>query len=111
VLDEIQWAHEDSLIDAAERERAVDHLIELVQGVDALLLFQAPADVEYFIGACGRAFTSSEVERLHATMLAAYRQQYIVSGIRAPRFAELLDKLVGAAHTTRIASELAPILQ
>ena len=44
-------------------------------------------------------------------MLAAYRQQYIVSGIRAPRFAELLDKLVGAAHTARIASELAPILQ
>jgi len=111
VLDEIQWAHEDSLIDAADRERAVDHLIELVQGIDALLLFQAPADVEYFIGACGRAFTSSEVERLHATTLAAYRRQYIVTGVLAPRFAELLDKLVGSAHMARIASELAPILQ
>ena len=79
--------------------------------MDALLLqLQAPADVEYFVGACNRTFTLAEVERLHVEMLSAYRWQYIVSGLQESRFAELLGRLVGAEQMARIGGELAPIL-
>jgi len=110
ILDELEWQREDARIDAAQRVKAIDDLIELVQGVDALLQFQAPADVDYFIGVADRTFTSAEAERLRAEVLTAYRWQYIVSGLQESRFADLLASLVGAEQMARIGSELAPIL-
>ena len=110
ILDELEWQREDARIDEVQRGKAIDDLIELVEGVDALLQFQAPADVDYFVGACNRTFTAAEMERLHAETLSAYRWQYIVSGLQEKRFAELLGKLVGPEQMARIGSELAPIL-
>ena len=111
IVDELEWQREDARINDVQRGEAVDDLIELVQGMDALLLqLQAPADVEYFVGACNRTFTLAEVERLHVEMLSAYRWQYIVSGLQESRFAELLGRLVGAEQMARIGGELAPIL-
>jgi len=80
--------------------------------VDLRIFFglQAPADVDYFVGACQRTFTPAEIERLHTEVLSAYRWQYIVSGLQESRFAELLVRLVGAGQMARIGSELAPIL-
>jgi hypothetical protein len=110
ILDELEWQREDARIDAVQRAKAIDDLIELVQGVDALLQFQAPADVDYFVGTANRTFTSAEVERLRTEVLTAYRWQYIVSGLQESRFADLLASLVGAEQMARIGSELAPIL-
>jgi hypothetical protein len=110
ILDELEWQREDARINEVQRGKAIDDLIELVQGVDALLQFQAPADVDYFVGACNRTFTPAEIERLHAEVLSAYRWQYIVSGLQESRFAQLLGKLVGAEQMARIGNELAPIL-
>jgi hypothetical protein len=45
-----------------------------------------------------------------ATVLAAYRWQYIVSGVRIPRFAELLNAMITPAQAERISTALAPIL-
>jgi len=110
ILDEMQWECADSVLGGAERTKAVDDFIELIEGIDALLLFQAPSDVEYFVGACGRAFTSSEVTELHATFLAAYRYQYVACGMRAPRFVQVLERLVGRDEFARLSAELAPIV-
>jgi hypothetical protein len=43
-------------------------------------------------------------------VLAAYRWQYIVSGVEEPRFQAVLGSLIDAAQGKRIGEALAPIL-
>lgn len=111
ILDELEWRREDGKLTAAERDRAVDDLIELVAAVDGLLKVQAAADVEYFAAVCGRTLSPAHVERLRAGMLKAYRWQYIVSGVREPRFRDLLGGMTTPAHAQRIGAALGPIMQ
>jgi hypothetical protein len=110
ILDELEWRREDRKLSAGERDKAVGELIELVAGVDGMLQLQAPADVEYFVAACARAFTQAEMERLHAGVLKAYRWQYIVSGVQDPRFNEILGGMITPVHGKRIGEALAPIM-
>jgi hypothetical protein len=46
---------------------------------------------------------------VHATLLKAYRWQYIVSGTLEPRFQKLLGELAGDAQMARIQAALAPV--
>ena len=48
--------------------------------------------------------------QLEATLLKAYRWQYIVSGVIEPRFRSVLGKLVDAAQRGRIEAALAPLM-
>ena len=111
ILDELEWRREDATLSAAERDRAVDELIELVAAVDGLLQVQAASDSDYFVRKGGRAFNEAERERLHAIVLKAYRWQYIVSGVQDPRFMGILGEMITPAQSGRIGSALAPILQ
>lgn len=111
ILDEIEWRAEDARLSEAERDAAVNDLIALVGAVDGILQAQARADAEYFIGALGRALDSTEHRQIHATVLRAYRWQYIVSGVQDPRFTEVLGELVDAAQMTRIGAALTPIVE
>jgi len=43
-------------------------------------------------------------------VLAAYRWQYIVSGVQEPRFVEVLNGLITPKNGARIGEALAPIL-
>ena len=43
-------------------------------------------------------------------MLAAYRWQYIVSGVQGPRFGEVLSRIITPAQAERIGEALAPIM-
>jgi hypothetical protein len=110
-LAELEWLREDSRLGAAERDDAVNDLIELIQGVELLLLFQAPEDVDYLVATCDRAFTVEQIDRLRAAMLSAYRRQYIGSGTQKPHFGEALGKLVSADQAARVGVELAPIMR
>jgi len=110
-LDELEWAREDAKLSAAERDRAVGDLIDLVGAVDGILQAQAAADAEYFIRICGRKLAQAECERVKSTVLKAYRWQYIVSGVQEPRFAKMLGSLINDSHSERIGAALAPILQ
>jgi len=110
ILDELEWLREDAKLTPAERDRAVDELIELVGAVDGILQMQASADADYFLKACGRSFSSDEVEKIRAGVLGAYRWQYIVSGVQG-RFSEVLGRIIDAAQAERIGQALAPIMQ
>jgi hypothetical protein len=110
-LAKLEWLCEDSRLGASERDAAVNDLIELIQGVDMLLQFQAPEDVDYLVATCNRAFTAEQIDRLRAAVLSAYRRQYIGSGAQKPQFGMVLSKLVSAEQATRVGSELAPIMQ
>jgi hypothetical protein len=109
ILDELEWKREDAKLSNVERERAVDELIELVGAVDGILQGQAQADAHYFLSACRRPLTTPQVQRLHDTVLAAYRWQYILSGVQDERFGGILGGLITEAQNARIAQALAPI--
>lgn len=110
ILDELEWQREDARLTAEERDRAVDDLIDLVAAVDGILKVQAAADTHYFLAVAGRVFDGDQVTRLQATVLKAYRWQYIVSGVQDPRFIGILREMVTEAQMQRIGAALAPII-
>jgi hypothetical protein len=110
VLDEMEWQREDARLTGDERDQAADDLIALVGAVDGLLQIQAAADCDYFVGALPRKVPAEEVATLRSAMLAAYRWQYIVSGVRNERFMGLLTAMARPAQMERIAAALAPIV-
>jgi hypothetical protein len=110
ILDELEWRREDARLSGEAREQAVTDLIALVVAVDGILQVQAPVDVEYFAAMCDRTFTAAEKDSLHKAALRAYRWQYIVSGVKEPRFIATLQNLVSADDMTRIGTALAPLM-
>jgi hypothetical protein len=111
IVDELEWRRENARLSASERDKAVDDLIGLVGAVDGLLQAQALSDVEYFINVGRRNFSGDEAGRLHDETLAAYRWQYIVSGVLEPRFTELLSEMTTTTQRERIAHALEPFLE
>ncbi|MFT3923239.1 MAG: diiron oxygenase [Myxococcales bacterium] len=110
VLDELEWLAENQRIDAAQRERAIDGLIELVGAVDGMLQIQSDADAGYFLAHAGRSFVAAEQGAVRATFLKAYRYQYILSGVRDTRFPEVLRGLIDAEQFGRVVEALAPLM-
>lgn len=110
ILDELEWRREHAKLSAEQVDQGVTELIELVGAVDGILQMQAAADTHYFVGICGRPLTASEVEKVGAGILAAYRWQYILSGVQEPRFVEVLTSLTTPEQRTRIGTALAPIM-
>jgi hypothetical protein len=110
IIDEMEWLREDERLDKARRDQAVDELIGLVGAVDGICQAQAKADASYFVEVAGRAFDADQASAIHATTLAAYRWQYIVSGVQDPRFLELLGSMIDAEQGARINGALAPIM-
>lgn len=109
IVDELEWLREDARLTEAERDAALDDLIALVQGVDGILQAQAAADAGYFVRVTGLENDADRTEAVHATLLKAYRWQYIVSGTLEPRFQALLGRLLNAAQLARLQQALAPL--
>ena len=109
ILDELELMAEDAKIGAAERDKAVDELIELVGAVDGILQAQAAADARYFIAISGAAFSDAQQKQIRDGVLKAYRWQYIVSGVMEPRFQKVLFAMVDEAQGARIQNALAPL--
>ena len=110
IIDELEWERENEKLSDAERDSAVNDLIELVAGIDGMLRRQAAADSEYFARICGRALDTEEMSRVQAEVLAAYRWQYIASGMREPRFGDMLTSMINDDQARRVFDALAPII-
>lgn len=113
ILDELEWQLEDQRLDSAQRDQAVDQLIGLVAAVDGIVQMQAKADAGYFVQALcsgARQFDASQMLAIDATLLAAYRWQYITSGVQDQRFLGILGPMINAQQGARIQAALAPIL-
>ncbi len=111
ILDEIELVREDAKLDPASRDVAVDGLIALVGAVDGILQAQAAADARYFCAISGASFSQVQIEQIHASVLKAYRWQYIVSGVMEPRFQKVLFSLVDQPQAARIHQALGPLTQ
>ena len=110
ILDELEWQRENAKLSPGERDHGVTDLIALVGAVDGILQMQAAADTDYFLRVCGRVFDKTQTERIKKTMLAAYRWQYIVSGVQDERFQKILGGMISAEQMKRIGAALAPIM-
>ncbi len=110
MLDELEWTAEHATLSLSERDGAVDDFIALVAAVDGILRAQSKSDANYFIRSVGRTFSAEDTSQIEATVLAAYRWQYIISGAQHPHFSRLLTSMTTAEQMTRIQSALAPIL-
>ncbi len=71
---------------------------------------QSRADAGYFVRSAGRACDAGQVAAIEATLLAAYRWQYIASGVQDPRFLGILGPMINAEQGARINAALAPIV-
>jgi hypothetical protein len=111
IIDELEWMREDRKLDAVSRDAAVDDLIALVAGVDGLLQMQAQADTDYFAQVAGEVpYTPAQMAEIRNRMLAAYRWQYIVSGVMEPRFSKMLASMISAQQGERMQAALAPLM-
>jgi hypothetical protein len=110
VLDELEWKAEHASLAGAERDLAVDDLIALVGAVDGILQAQSTADADYFLRNARESYDADQTAQIAAAVLAAYRWQYIISGVQHPHFGRLLANLTTPAQMSRIQAALAPIL-
>jgi hypothetical protein len=110
ILDELEWRREDAKLTTAQRDHAVDELIELVVAVDGILQLQAAADADFFLSLRGRTMQKVQTGAVRDAMLAAYRWQYITSGVQDERFGGILGGMINDAQMRRIQAALAPIV-
>jgi len=110
ILDEIEWRAEDERIDEAVRDQSVDDLIALVVEVDKVLQAQSVADSDYFIACSQSHYTAEQQQAIRDGVLAAYRWQYVVSGVQGTRFVEVLAEMVSAEQMERVTTALAPLM-
>ena len=108
VLDELELIRADAGLTPAQRENAVDELIELVGAIDGILQMQATSDVEYFVTHAAGRFTQLEKDQLRESVLKAYRWQYITSGVSEPRFTRVLFSMVSEPSAARLRHALQP---
>jgi hypothetical protein len=108
-MDELEWPREDQKLNAAQRDRAIDEVIELVAAVDGILQAQCCADVDYFLKVSKGSFDENEKERLKDGVLNAYRWQYIFSGVEHPRFQKLFIDLTTEDQRQKINTALASL--
>src|SRR5438045_3765285 len=108
---EADWVREDMQLGAEARERALQHFIELVQGLDAMLLFQANADVALISSVGTQPVDAGEREAFEAALLSVYRRRHIGTGFHRREFSLLLRALLPDVQRTRLERELAPIVQ
>jgi hypothetical protein len=111
VLDELEWKSEHAKLSIEERDHAVNDLIALVAAVDGILQAQSAADANYFVRNAARAFSDEETATIKASVLGAYRWQYIISGVQHPHFGRLLTSMTTPEQMSRIQIALAPIME
>jgi hypothetical protein len=111
VIDEIEWAREDRRLTVEERDMAVEDLIALIHTIDGILRAQAAADAGYFMRLCERSFSPSEQQAIRASVLNAYRWQYIGSGAQHPHFVKLISGMTTQPQMQRLQSTLRVLLR
>jgi hypothetical protein len=100
-LDEAQHAKMDTLLitetvvgmTSAEREAAIDEVLELGGAVDGLLQQQIAMNVDALQSATGRVFTEAERDEIVGKTLHAWRWTFLVSGLEHPNVVRLIDEI------------------
>lgn len=117
-LEESQHARMDHLetlrafagMSEAEKDVAIDDLIELVGAVDGLLAKQTELDMENLERSLGRPLGAAEREEIAASVMRAKRYTFIGSGVTHPNFRELFGMVTTPAQQEKVQKALSVIL-
>ncbi len=117
-LEESQHARMDHLetlrayraMNEAEKDQAIDDLIELVGAVDGLLQTQARLDVDNLQSCLWRRLGMADRQEIEAAVLAAKRYTFIESGVTHPNFLELFGLVTTPAQQQKVQQALAALL-
>jgi hypothetical protein len=77
----------------AEREAAIDEVLELGMAVDGLLQQQIAMNIDGLEMVTGRTFTEAEREEITARTLHAWRWTFLVSGLEHPNVVKIVDEI------------------
>lgn len=105
-LDHLETLRAFEAMTEAERDRAIDEVIELVAAVDGLLQQQVQHDLANLATLLDRSFTAQETAELHGAVLSAKRWTFVLSGVTHPRFQELFAEVTTAAQQERVGAAL-----
>jgi hypothetical protein len=100
-MEEAQHAKLDTLLideiavraTPAEREAAIDEVIELGGAIDGLLAQQIELNIAALEQATERRFTKAEKEEITTNTQRAWRWTFLVSGLEHPNFVKLVGEL------------------
>ena len=103
-IDEAQHAKADSVLinelagdlSAAQREAAVDELLELGMAIDGLLAQQIDLDIKTLEAVSKRKFSDDERDEISQAQRRSYRWTFLVSGLEHPNFKKIVDELTDA---------------
>ncbi len=117
--EEAQHAHLDHLeilrafgaMTAAEKDEAIDDLIELVGAVDGLLQELVMMDLENLARYLDRTFTESESAEISSNLLGAKRYAFIESGVTHKNFLETFTEVTTAPQQEKVQTALGALLQ
>jgi hypothetical protein len=117
-LEESQHARMDHLetlrafasMSEAEKDLAVDDLIDLVGAVDGLLQQQTDLDVQNFERYLGRGLAGADRAEVRARVLRAKRVAFIESGVTHPNFLELFGAVTTPPQQAKVQQALGPLL-
>jgi hypothetical protein len=94
----------------ADRDVAIDDLIELVAAVDGLLQQQTALDLENLQRHLGRTLGAADREEVEAAVMAAKRYTFIESGVTHPNFQELFGMVTTPAQQEKVEKALGALL-
>jgi hypothetical protein len=109
-LDHLETLRAFRQLSEAEKDRAVDDLIELLGAVDGLLQAQARLDVQNLQACLWRQLGEAERDQVYFGVLSAKRYAFIESGVTHPNFQELLGLVTTPAQRQRLQETLGPVL-
>jgi hypothetical protein len=110
-LDHLEALRAFSGISEADRQIAIEDLIELVGAVDGLLQQQSGFDVDNLERYLDRPLNGSVRHEVYARVLDAKRYTFIESGVTHPNFVDLFGTVTTPAQQEQVQKALAGILQ
>ncbi len=110
-LDHLEILREFGTMTDADRDEAIDDLIELVGAVDGLLQEQVKRDIENLRRYLDRTFTESESEEISSNLLRAKRYTFIESGVTHKNFLETFAEVTTPQQQEKVQTALGALLQ
>lgn len=109
-MDHLETLRAFSGMTTAEKDTAIDDLIDLVGAVDGLLQKQAAFDVDNLECYRGKSLDPAVRSRVLASVLRAKRYTFIESGVTHPNFQALFGEVTTPAQQTKVQAALTPLL-
>jgi hypothetical protein len=109
-MDHLETTRAFARMTAAEKDTAIDDLIDLIGAVDGLLQKQAGLDVDNLERYLARSFTETEKQEVYASVLKAKRYTFIESGVTHPNFQALFSEVTTPAQQEKVQTALDALL-